>query len=108
MLIKSYWGNLFVENYKICFSQNNIFFSVFGVQVVLQWIPGHTGIKGNDKADMLAKRGASSQQPNKPVAYTTAKQIIREKLRKNWWEAGKTGRVVYNYKYMDNLTKIMM
>jgi hypothetical protein len=39
---------------------------------------------------MLVKRGASSQQPNKPVTYTTAKQIITQKNRvKIRWAAAK-------------------
>ena len=37
--------------------------SKYGIQVTLQWIPGHQGIKGNEEADALAKRGASQPQP---------------------------------------------
>jgi ribonuclease HI len=62
----------------------------------MQWIPGHTGIQGNDTADMLA----NSYQPNKPVTQTTAKQIIRQKYSNKWMNQRalrKTGRVVYNY-----------
>jgi hypothetical protein len=74
------------------------FISAFGVPVVLQLIPGHTDIHGNDKVDMMAKQGASLQQSNKPVTYRTAKQIIQQNYREEWmnqWAAGKTGRVVY-------------
>ena len=31
-------------------------------RVVLQWIPAHCGIKGNEHADRLAKQGASMKQ----------------------------------------------
>ena len=36
-------------------------------RVVLQWIPAHCGISGNEKADELAKRGANMQQENLPI-----------------------------------------
>ena len=29
-----------------------------GVKVTLQWIPGHTGVPGNEMVDLLAKRGS--------------------------------------------------
>ena len=36
-------------------------------KVILQWIPGHTGLKGNELEDTLAKQGTSLPQPDVPV-----------------------------------------
>ena len=47
------------------------------ITLVLQWIPSHCNIPGNERADFLAKKGASKEQPIKPVSQTTAKQIIK-------------------------------
>ena len=46
-------------------------------RVVLQWIPAHCGISGNEKADELAKRGANMQQENLPITIKQKKTIIR-------------------------------
>ena len=47
------------------------------IQVVLQWIPGHAGVEGNEKADSLAKKGAALPQPEAPVTYETAYEMIK-------------------------------
>ena len=68
------------------------------VQVVLQWIPGHAGVTGNEEADSLAKKGASLPQPENPVTYQTAQQMIRSNLQEEWlnsWAVNKTGRAMY-------------
>ena len=44
-------------------------------KVVLQWIPGHTGLKGNELADTLAKQGASLLQPDVPVKLSPNDKI---------------------------------
>ena len=36
-------------------------------RVVLQWIPAHCGINGNEMADKLAKRGAAMTQHDNPI-----------------------------------------
>ena len=48
-----------------------------GRRVVLQWIPAHCGISGNEKADELAKRGANMQQENLPITIKQKKTIIK-------------------------------
>ena len=70
------------------------------VDVVLQWIPGHSGIKGNDAADTLAKSGAALPQPDVPVNYETAVQIIKSNIQEEWlndWARNTTGRVMYRH-----------
>ena len=69
-------------------------------EVVLQWIPGHSGIRGNEAADALAKRGAALPQPDVPVTYETAVQIIKTNIQEDWlndWANNTTGRVVHSY-----------
>jgi len=46
-------------------------------EVVIQWIPGHGGIQGNEVADKLAKKGAALPQPDNPVTYDTVQKIFR-------------------------------
>ncbi|GFV49820.1 RNase H domain-containing protein [Trichonephila clavipes] len=55
--------------------------SEYSKQIVLQWVPGHCGVTGNEFADHLAKKGASIQQiTRKVVPFTSAKRIIKKKL----------------------------
>jgi len=48
---------------------------------VLQWIPVHTGIHGNEVADQLTKEGIKKQQPKSKLSYQEAKTLIRNKRR---------------------------
>ena len=48
-------------------------------RVVLQWIPAHCGISGNENADELAKRGANMQQENLPITIKQKKTIIESR-----------------------------
>ena len=47
----------------------------YGVEIVMQWIPGHSNIPGNDKADTLAKKGSGQEQP---PTQTTSDQTTRK------------------------------
>ena len=70
------------------------FLSTHSTNLTLQWIPGHVNIPGNERADLLAKRGAQLDQPTRPVPYNTAKSIVQQKIQTEWmkeWKEGKLG-----------------
>ncbi|KAJ8914017.1 hypothetical protein NQ315_012040 [Exocentrus adspersus] len=49
-------------------------------RLTLIWIPGHVGLKGNEVADSLARRGAASEfigpEPILGLSYSTARSVI--------------------------------
>lgn len=70
------------------------------ITLVLQWIPGHSNIQGNECADLLAKKGTSLPQPNPSCSQQTAKQIIKSNKNEEWlnrWALGNTGRRIFPY-----------
>ena len=74
------------------------FRSTYLIGLKLQWIPGHTGIFGNERADILAKKGSKLTQPTKPTTLNAAKQQIKQTYKREWmnnWASGDTGRKVY-------------
>lgn len=80
--------------------QISSFLEDFGIVLVLQWIPSHCDIPGNERADTLAKKGASQVQPENPVSQATAKQIIKANLKTEWqnsWAQCDKGRVVFQF-----------
>ncbi|CUS06674.1 unnamed protein product, partial [Tuber aestivum] len=56
------------------------------LQLHLHWVPGHTGIQGNDEADRLAKQAAEYPQPDidSYLSLTKLKTQIKQSALKAW------------------------
>ena len=52
--------------------------------VVIQWIPSHCGLYGNEKADSLAKEASSSEQPEEATSYEEEKTLIKRNQQEFW------------------------
>ena len=50
-------------------------------RVVLQWIPAHCGIPGNEQADQLAECGAQEEQASTSIHYQVKTTIIKTALK---------------------------
>ena len=76
------------------------------IKITMQWIPGHSNTPGNDKADRLAKKGSTQEQPITATTLHTAKQILMTTNKEIWlnrWAMGNTGRDVYTHMASPNL-----
>ena len=70
------------------------------ITLVLQWIPSHCNIDGNERADTLAKKGAAKEQPIKQVSQSTTKQIIKSNTKIEWlnsWAQSEKGRSMFKF-----------
>ena len=47
-------------------------------RLVLQWIPAHCGVPGNEKADQLAKQGSEQEQPQSQLTFNEKKTLIKQ------------------------------
>ncbi|XP_064645142.1 uncharacterized protein LOC135498689 [Lineus longissimus] len=55
-------------------------------KVVLQWIPAHCNVKGNEKADQVAKEGGKKDQCDLSLSYSENKTELKQGYRKKWKE----------------------
>jgi ribonuclease HI len=46
-------------------------------QTMLQWVPSHCGVPGNEKADKLAKKGGECEQVDNEIPYSEMKRAIQ-------------------------------
>ncbi len=55
-----------------------------GKSIVLAWIPSHIGIKGNEKADALAKEALNINVTNIKIPYSDLKININKYIQNKW------------------------
>ena len=85
----------------------NSLLASFNINITLQWIPGHSGIRGNDIADHLAKSGTQNEHPEKPCSMRTISQMLKNNFKEEWlhrWDTGNTGRAMYAEMTKPNLS----
>ncbi|XP_017876268.1 uncharacterized protein LOC108623605 [Ceratina calcarata] len=94
--IKALSSNVFMSRLVLeCRDKLNLL-AVANIETVVGWCPGHKGIKGNEKADRLARVGGQTKkiaigpEPWIPIPYAVNKQELRryssEKLKRRWEE----------------------
>jgi ribonuclease HI len=68
-------------------------------QIVLNWVPSHCNIPGNERADSLAKSAASTpDSPQHPMTPSYLKRILKQTRHKLWQKAfeSRTSGSVYH------------
>ena len=77
----------------------------YGINITLQWIPGHCGIFGNEKADALAKLGSNMAQEDEKVSYNTTVSLAKAHSKNTWktkWIQNETGRALFQHQQAPN------
>ena len=79
--------------------------TLYGVDITIQWIPGHSHIRLNDKADGLAKQGSHMQQEH----VKTLLNKLPNKIQKKFgtiigWKMKKEGGSIDTYQHQTQKT----
>lgn len=53
-------------------------------RTVLMWVPGHCGIRGNERADVLAGIGRNSPYLTRKIPADDAKKWVNDTIRQAW------------------------
>ena len=55
-----------------------------GHAAILQWIPSHCNVPGNEAADSLAKEGTTKERVDRSTSYPEVKTILKAKQHSKW------------------------
>ena len=55
-----------------------------GKDIIFCWIPSHTGIKGNEEVDAMAKVGLELNPENNRITASDCKPVINNMIRSRW------------------------
>ena len=82
---------------KLTTLQNN------GIEINLEWTPGHASIEGNETADKLAKEAAKEASDIDDISFITKQDIkkaSRDSVMEKWqkrWENSERGRQYFKF-----------
>lgn len=82
-----------MQQYKEC--------TIMGIEVILVWIPGHSGILGNEMVDLAAKNGLKREEIDVviPLGSQEMGGYVKKMIVKEWqkrWDESIKGRFYYN------------
>ena len=79
------------------------------VNIHLEWVPGHLGIYGNEKADKAAKHGTNQVEPASSELGTSISFLnrkLKEKVLSDWSNIWQKSRQSKHYKQFDMQPKL--
>ena len=99
------------QEYILKVHRNSEILSSQGIKTHIYWVPGHVNVKGNERADTLAKEGTNGKRPPRDVttSITYLKRKNKEHQMNTWntrWPTMKRGHS-YHGRLANNLHPLL-